>query len=133
MVFFRPLSYNFTVAEGFARSLRKREVWCSNPRQLIFFFKLFKSNKHWIEYQCSTVAISLIANLLQLKRWKALVALYKNKLLYNLTTFTFLTFWDPNKFSAFCALIFHDWHEYKGIQSRCSLSESSEVIDLYMY
>jgi hypothetical protein len=52
-----------------------------------------------------SVAISIIANLLQLKRWKALVALYKNKLFYNFTNFTFLTFCDPNKFSAFCALI----------------------------
>jgi hypothetical protein len=49
------------------------------------------------------VAIRFIANLL--KHLKTLVALYKNKLVYNLTTFTFLTFWDPNKFSDFCALI----------------------------
>jgi hypothetical protein len=35
-----------------------------------------------------------------------LLALHKNKLVYNLTTFTFLTFWDPNTFSAFCALIY---------------------------
>jgi hypothetical protein len=35
-----------------------------------------------------SVESSLIANLLKLKRWKALVALYKNKLVYNLTTCT---------------------------------------------
>jgi hypothetical protein len=39
-----------------------------------------------------SVAISLIANLLQLKHLKALMALYKNKSVYDLTTFTFLTF-----------------------------------------
>jgi hypothetical protein len=39
-----------------------------------------------------SVAISLIANLLQLKHKNALVALYKSKLVKNLKTFTFLTF-----------------------------------------
>jgi hypothetical protein len=33
MVFFRPFTYKFTVAEGFSSSLRKREVWSSNPSE----------------------------------------------------------------------------------------------------
>jgi hypothetical protein len=92
MVFFKPLTYNFTVTEGFALSLRNREVWSSNPSWGNSFFSHFLSQIN-IELNIS-VAISLIANLLQLKHWKALVALYKNKLVYNLRTFTFLTFWD---------------------------------------
>jgi hypothetical protein len=33
-----------------------------------------------------------------------------NKLVYNITTFTFLTFWDPHKFIAFCALSYRFDH-----------------------
>jgi hypothetical protein len=77
MVFFRPLIHNFTMAEVFARSLMNREVWSSNPsRGSSFFFKLLSQIN--IELTIS-VAISLITTLLQLKHWKALVALYKNK------------------------------------------------------
>jgi hypothetical protein len=78
------------------------ERFKSQLRHLIFFANCLSQIN--IELNIS-VAISLIANLLQLKHWKALVALYKNKLVYNLTTFTFLTILDPNKFSTFCALI----------------------------
>jgi hypothetical protein len=102
MAFFGPLTYNFTVAA---------RLWIDRSRVQIsveathFFSKFYFLSEINIELTIS-VAISLIANLLQLKHWKTLVALYKNKLVYNLTTFTFLTFWDPNKFSAFCALIY---------------------------
>jgi hypothetical protein len=59
MVFFRSFTYKFTVAEWFSRSPRKREVWSSNPSNgNSFFFKLFKSNKHWIEYQCCNKSYS---------------------------------------------------------------------------
>jgi hypothetical protein len=71
MVFFKLLTYNFTVAEWFARSLMNREVSGSNPSKGNSFKK--KVSQINIELTIS-VAISLIANLLQLKHWKALVA-----------------------------------------------------------
>jgi hypothetical protein len=56
------------------------------PVEATHLFLIFLSQIN-IELNIS-VATSLIANLLQLKHWKALVALYENKLVYNLTTFT---------------------------------------------
>jgi hypothetical protein len=66
------------------------------------------------------------------------VALYKNKLVYNLTTFTFQTFWDPNKFSAFCALILYCnkiklWINdyYKKNTSSCFYSYHSAIFSCF--
>jgi hypothetical protein len=87
MVFFKPLTYKVTVTEGFARRLGGERSGVQIQIEVTHFFSNCFSQIN-IGSDISVV-ISLIANLLQLKLWKALVALYKNKLFYNFTTSPF--------------------------------------------